>query len=524
MKRILTIAFISLGLWGWTLAQDNGNSNAAIQKGKAHFAANYRAYGLTDPDTDLKLRSAKPGTGGMTHLRYDQFYKGVPVFEGEAIAHVDASGEVSITDSLHGNLNLDVRPNLPAGAAMAIVRRALDLRGPVPDPEVTLQILPRGERVGIDMLVWHVAIFYENEADGTGSYDIFVDAASGMPVWGFDSLETSATTGTGKTMFLGDKSINLDLSSGKYYMRDVNKASSKTTDMLSLPFGSGTIFSSSSNIFGNNRPDLSNRATAGADAHFGMVATWDYFKTKFGRNGIDGKGRSTYSRVHYSRNYENAFWTNSCFCMTYGDGASTFYPLVALDVAGHEMAHGVMSTEANLTYSGQSGGLNESSSDIFGTMVELFVNDNNDGTANRDDTPDYWIGERIYKSNWSTGNYVQTKALRYMDDPAKDGSSPACYSSTIGSLNVHYSSGPNNHMFYLLAAGGTSKCNGAVVTGIGPAKAEAIWYDAIANWMTASTNYAGARQACLNAAAKLYGQGSPEYIAVGAAYTAINVP
>ena len=105
--------------------------------------------------------------------------------------------------------------------------------------------------------------------------------------------------------------------------------------------------------------------------------------------------------------------------MTYGDGATTFQPLVSVDVAGHEMSHGVMSTEANLTYSGESGGLNESNSDIFGTLVEAFVNAPND-------EPDYWIGERIYKSNWSGSTFTATKALRYMDDPKKDGASPAC--------------------------------------------------------------------------------------------------
>jgi Zn-dependent metalloprotease len=202
--------------------------------------------------------------------------------------------------------------------------------------------------------------------------------------------------------------------------------------------------------------------------------------------------------------------------MTYGDGGSTFYPLVSVDVAAHEMSHGVMSSEANLTYSGESGGLNESNSDIFGAIVEFYAN-------NSQDTPDWWIGERIYKSNWSTGSFVQTKALRYMDDPAKDGKSPACWTSNIGSLDVHYSSGPGNHMFYLLAAGGTSKCNGQAVTGIGKDKAARIWYKAVADYMTSSTNYAGARTAVLNAAAALYGATSAEYSAVAAAFRAINV-
>src|SRR5438045_8281795 len=112
----------------------------------------------------------------------------------------------------------------------------------------------------------------------------------------------------------------------------------------------------------------------------------------FGRNGIDGTGRSAVSLVHYGDLYENAFWSDDCFCMSYGDGGDAFYPMVALDVAAHEMSHGVMSVEANLTYDGESGGLNEANSDIFGTMVEFYAN----SVA---DEPDYWIGERMYKSN-----------------------------------------------------------------------------------------------------------------------------
>jgi Zn-dependent metalloprotease len=78
-------------------------------------------------------------------------------------------------------------------------------------------------------------------------------------------------------------------------------------------------------------------------------------------------------------------------------------------------------------------------------------------------------------------------------------------------------------MFYLLAEGGTSKCNGQVVTGIGRAKAAAIWYKAISDYMTKSTKYTGARTAALKAASALYGGGSAEYAAVVAAYSAINV-
>ena len=131
--------------------------------------------------------------------------------------------------------------------------------------------------------------------------------------------------------------------------------------------------------------------------------------------------------------------------MTYGDGDGVnLGPLVALDIAGHEMSHGVNARTANLIYSGESGGLNEANSDILGTMVEFHAN-------NSHDTPDYLIGEEVFLSNVS-GSSSQT-ALRYMFNPAADGRSPNCYVNTLGDLDVHYSSGVANFFYYLLAEG-----------------------------------------------------------------------
>jgi Zn-dependent metalloprotease len=225
--------------------------------------------------------------------------------------------------------------------------------------------------------------------------------------------------------------------------------------------------------------------------------------------------------VHYSSGYDNAFWSDSCFCMTYGDGDGTvFGPFAGLDVAGHEMSHGVTARTAGLRYSGESGGLNEATSDIFGTMVEFFAGD-------PADNPDYLIGEKIRKSG---------VPLRWMDDPKKDGHSASCWSSTVGGLNVHYSSGVANHFFFTLAVGSgkhtvngvaynSPTCGGAAaVTGIGNSAAERIWYRALTRYMTTTTNYKAARAATLHAAADLFGgTTSTQYKAVAAAWTAVNV-
>ena len=130
--------------------------------------------------------------------------------------------------------------------------------------------------------------------------------------------------------------------------------------------------------------------------------------------------------------------------MTYGDGDGNVSPLVALDVAGHEMSHGVTAAHRRAsTYSGESGGLNEATSDIFGTMVEFYA----DNAERRGRLP---IGEKIDINGNGT-------PLRYMDKPSKDGSSADCWSAGVGNLDVHYSSGVANHFFYLLAEGSGAK-------------------------------------------------------------------
>jgi zinc metalloprotease ZmpA len=494
----------------------SAQSDRAVEVSRNHFNANRAAYGLSDPGSELRLRTARADAQGLSHVRFDQVYRGLSVFEGEAIAHVDADGDVSVTNSLRANLAVDVNPRVNRNAAIATALRFISPLGDYQLRGASLMILPRGERSIVDRLVWHVEIAVENDFEDPAEWQYFVDARTGEVAFAYDGLETTNAIGTANTMYSGTGlPINVDNVNGTIYLRDVFRSSGNITCDMRKQKMNCYYITNTTGIFGNGTVTTSG-TTAAADAHFGLQKTWDFYKTTFGRNGIDGNGRSALSRVHYGRNYENAFWNDSCFCMTYGDGASTFNPLVSLDVAGHEMSHGVMSREANLTYSGESGGLNESNSDIFGTLVEFF-------TASANDAPDYWIGERIMKSNYTNGTYTQARALRYMDDPGRDGASPACWSSGVGALNVHYSSGPNNHMFYLLANGGTSKCNGQAVPGIGNAKAGAIWYKAISDNMTASTSYAGARVAAVNAATSLYGAASAEVDAVKAAYSAINV-
>jgi Zn-dependent metalloprotease len=246
-----------------------------------------------------------------------------------------------------------------------------------------------------------------------------------------------------------------------------------------------------------------------SNAHYGLTNTWAFYQTKLGRNGIDSAGRKPTRRSMPGKGTPRL--ERFVFLHDLRRGASFFYPLVTLDIAGHEMSHGVTATEANLTYSGESE-VNEATSDIFGTMVEFFAN-------NAADTRTIGSAKKPCASTIRRSLCRLRPSVSWITQPT----SPNCWFSGVGNLDVHLSSGPANHMFYLLSHGGTSQCNGHAVGGIGNDKAARIWYEALTNQMTASTNYQGARTAALAAAATLYGAGSPEQNAVAAAFSAIDV-
>ena len=189
--------------------------------------------------------------------------------------------------------------------------------------------------------------------------------------------------------------------------------------------------------------------------------------------------------------------------MTYGDGdGTTFTPLTTIDICGHEMTHGVTERSANLTYSNESGALNEATSDIFGSMVELYA----DGGVVSADT--WKIGEDAYTPGTSGD------ALRSMSNPNSLGDPDHYslrYTGTADSGGVHTNSSIVNHAFYLMAAGGTNRVSGVAVTGVGTTAMEKIWYRALTSYLTSSTNFASARTATINAANDLYGSTSAQY-------------
>ncbi|BCT91359.1 peptidase M4 [Lysobacter helvus] len=503
---------------GRAVGMIDGTAGAAIHRNAAD------AFAVKDVVVDRD---------GTEHVRFERTFRGLPVIGGDFVVHSRNGQFKSASQSLKSSARPDMTARI-GGDEATIVAGADFGTGFDGMRNATKVIYARN----VAPRLAYEVVFSGTKRDQTPTeMHYFVDANSGKILDKWDMVHTAKpggggsgggtpAVGTARTLLYGNLSINTASSGGTFNMTDTTRGNGATYDANNVAYTTAasraTLFTDADNTWGNNTN--ADRASAAGDAHFGVATTWDYYKNTFGRNGIFNDGKGVKSYVHVGRSWGNAAWYANA--MYYGDGGGSILPLVAIDVAGHEMSHGVTQATSGLSYSNDSGGLNEATSDIFGTMVEFYAN-------NANDTPDYKIGEELYASNPG-----ETKALRYMFKPsaADNGASYDCYpAGGLGGVDPHYSSGPANHFFYLLAEGAVSPagfsytasqlvCNGDTgVTGIGRDAAQRIWYRALDLYFTSSTTYPQARAATLQAATDLYGSGSAQYNAVARAWSAVSV-
>ncbi|MER7774401.1 M4 family metallopeptidase [Streptomyces sp. NPDC096191] len=526
-----TAALLGTVLAPTSHAADGPTSADALGHAAAVLADRADALGLTAAQ-DTEVRDVIVDDDGTQHVRYDRTYRELPVLGGDFVLHLAPDGDFRGADrATEAQVSLPtVTPKLSAPKAADLAANALRAANP---GELLKKLTAKPQLVvdalhGSPKLAWRTNAAAMDPVGNPVAHTVLTDAGTGARIDAWDTIETAA--GDGESLYGGKVPLETTSSGSSYQLKDPTRGSTYTGDAenqtdlcflgICLVRAPSTLFTDADNHWGTG--SAGDRASAAVDAQYGTDVTWDYYKDVHGRSGIAGDGKGSYNRVHYGNKYNNAFWDDSCFCMTYGDGdGSTFGPLVSLDVAGHEMTHGVTSSTAALTYSGESGGLNEATSDIFGTLVEWHA-------GNSADAGDYLIGEKVVRDGFGRD------ALRYMDKPSKDGSSADCWSTAVGDLDVHYSSGIANHFAYLLAEGSGARtvggvrydsptCDGSSVSGIGRDKLGDVWYRALTVYMTSSTDYAGARTATLSAAGDLYGTDSAEYAAVGAAWSAVSV-
>ena len=545
----------------------------------AQLAAARASQGL-DGDHAVALVRQHPGLAGTQVVRVVHTYKGVPVFGSESVLLVDTRGKiVSVSESgperrqylgkgrsnrlRRVTASFSVTPAISGQAAIAAAMAAAVTPFAVnaaalqqvrpPSAELIIYPVMVARRVAaaarkaeadlnaldVQDVLDHYVLGYlvrTRLVDGDRPLyrDTVVDARTGAIVDGWNMLQTA--TGTGHSQYNGQVPVSTSAVDGGFRMVDPARGTGGVYGGMAITNAShgasaGKVYTNASNTWGDGKQYVSggstvdaNGQTAAVNALWGLMNTYDMLKNVLGWHSLDGNNTATYIAAHVNTAYDNAYYSDTCACMFIGDG-SFFNSLGAIDVIGHEMGHGVTAATSNLTYAGESGGLNESSSDINGEAVEAYARAGGTGAQVPASGNDWQMGKEISKTG---------APLRWMIKPSLDGTSPDAWSSSLKRLDVHYGSGPNNRMFYFLAQGSNADPHSdayskylvrapAAMTGIGFDKAYRIWFTAATTKFTSSTNYAAARAKVLEAAQELYGKDSGEAKAVQRAYAAINV-
>lgn len=452
----------------------------------------------------------------MADVRVQQYKDGVPVFGGQAHVHLDETGQlVSVYDHLVPDLDIDTVPLVDADDA---TQRATDHVGGwgvlTDQPKVDLWIV---RHEGQDHLAWRVQMA---RLDGTAATDmpvVFVDAHTGEVFWRLTNMKTA--TGTGTSNYSGTVDLKVYKPSGDtyYYLEHPGKAIATFT----MDGGSSSAYY----IYDTNTSFAETWQREGVDAHYAATGVSEYYSKTHAFKAVDGSGGpgtvesltgSGYTLslyVNYGTDYANAFWTGSE--MVFGDGDGTYFdPLTTIDITGHEMTHGVTGALANFTYYGESGALDEGYADIFGAMVQRYME--GDGGF-------VWkIGEDCYTPGTSGD------ALRYMNDPTRDGYSTSHYDDFYCDpwdyCGVHTNMGIISLAFYLLSEGGNHPdYGGTSMTGVGESDAELIAFRALKKYTDSDTDFADARNSWLDSARDLYTADSAEYRGVMNAWALVGV-
>ncbi|WP_324674592.1 M4 family metallopeptidase [Hymenobacter sp. GOD-10R] len=496
---------------------------------------------LTKNDQVLQTK-AETDQLGFVHERFDQYYRGIKVEHASYSVHARQGTIESISGHFAPIKELNVTPSLTATAAL---QRALDyvdarkymwqdateeanLRQDKNDLAATYK--PTGELVIVTppseagtakpVLAWKFNVYAQQPV--SRAY-IYVDAQTGQVVMKDDIIKHAGATGSFATAYSGTRSLADETTTGGYRLREYTRGLGIETYNCkkSNSYTSATDFIDADNNWTAAEYNNTNYDNVAGDAHFGAQATYDYWKAVHGRNSFDNAGAKIKSYVHFDdqpggAGYENAFWDGTR--MTYGDGASTFKPLTAMDVCGHEIGHAVCENTANLTYSYESGAMNEGFSDIWGACVEARAV----STYGLTGKSTWLIGEEIMKAGG---------ALRSMSNPNQYQQPDTYkgtywYAGTSDNGGVHTNSGVLNYWFYLLSQGGSGTNDigsSYSVTGLGIDVAAKITFRAEDVYLTSSSNYASARTAAIQAATDLYGAGSAQVIATTNAWYAVGV-
>ncbi|MCX6993745.1 MAG: M4 family metallopeptidase [Kiritimatiellaeota bacterium] len=481
------------------------------------------AYRINDAAHEFAVYRVDTDTKGFHHVRLRQTAGGLRIIGGELIVHFDRSGQpYQVNGRYIPNAFVDPAPTIDAATAVGAAQRdlvAMDKPAGTVWGTPEIVIYAQGDTPA---LAYEMTLAYADTQAGAGCWRYWIDARTGAVLNRYNDIREAADS-----MPRSDKAISGNIldgeggaiasvtawfSGGSYWLLNAAWVINNSDNTGRYP-DSGSLAFRNSNSWGASDPTEISAAN-----NFNLIQ--NYYRAVHGRVGYDAKGTKASVNVHMWGGTDNAYWSPGYQAFFFYPG-NLFAELAVLDVCAHEFTHAVTENTANLVYQGEPGALNESFSDIFGTVVEFASQD--DGRASY---PDRVAG----KADWLIGEdctYPDAVALRDMRNPQRY-SDPSKYHGTYwyyGSGDnggVHYNSGVQNHMTYLLTEGGSGNNDGIsyTVTSIGIESTRQVAYRALTVYCTPSTDYRAARIAWLSAAQDL----NPAWTAsVQAAWSAVGV-
>jgi Zn-dependent metalloprotease len=517
------------------------------------YISSLHLEGMNDAIQEFEVMKVDTDEKGIIHVRLQQVFQSIPVFGGELIVHASEGKFNKMNGRYFPSPNLTITNGIDESAALQIAFEDIGLDKIKTEWSAQDLRMTGGKTNEADLVVFHEKEGLENEKlvwmltvrpNVMQRLIYFIDARTGAILNKIDhtcniagdnshekhscqhlnnefNVENTTNTIAGPVTASGTDLLGQTRSFGAWqdgsviYMEETGKSMFNlgASQMPSEPVGAIVTIDAfntspeNQNSF-NYDVVVSNSTTfnnqVGVSAHWNSIKSFDYFKSTFDRNSIDGNGGNILAFVNVSESdgssMENAYWNGAA--MWYGNGGSTFKKLArGLDVGGHEITHGVVEKTANLVYQDESGALNESFADIFGVMI---------------DRDDWKIGEDVVQSGVSPNG-----CLRSMEDPHNGDSQGGQwwqpkhmnekYNGSQDNGGVHINSGIVNHAFYLFATN----------TSVGKDKAEKVYYKALKDYLVKSSKFVDCRLAVIQAATDLYG--ATVATAAANAFTAVGI-
>lgn len=517
------------GTAGWITFKPGQNLNPLTI-----FETHREAFGLGESD-EMHITETRYDKQGFVHYQYQLYRAGIEVEHAVYYIHAMQGRSVRANGFMPRIGEVDTQVVIEEEAAIEAAKNHLGasvymweepgyeaiIQAAKNNPEASFY--PTPERLLVDTdFKWESPLYrlaYKLEvftAQPHGCHWVYVDAQTGEILKSLNVTQPTDVEGTAVTRYSGTQPMMTDSFENGYRLREYSRAAMgiETYDLNRTENLTAAVDFVDQDNFWDNTVAADDAAN---DVHWGSQAVYDYFWEKYGRDSYDGQGGKILSYVHYGNNYNNAFW--NVFYAGYGDGPGNNSPNTPIDIVGHEITHGIIRNSAgNLIYIDESGSLNEGHADIFGNVVEHFVNPND--------------------LNWLVGE--DHGAIRSMANPnsfgysTNSGSGPypdtykgnGWYNGDADNGGAHLNSTVVSHWFYLLSEGGTGvndRNEAYQVTGIGIDAAAAITYRSLTSYLTPTSGYADARQGAIQAAEDLYGVCSPQATATINAWHAVGL-